>query len=149
MQNNSSKIVMTKKQQFLQIIKFIYFSIGAGIVEIVSFTILNEFIGASIEICDIVSLILSVLFNFTLNRRFTFKSASNLPLSMSLIALFYLFFTPAGTAFIVWLVSLGVNEYIAKGSKMVINLILEYLYCKFIIYRKNENTNNIATNKKD
>jgi len=147
MENTSEKTILTKKQKFIQFIKFVGFSAGAGIIEAVSFTILNEFIGAELWVCDVISISLSVLFNFTLNRKYTFKAASNIPLSMSLVALFYLIFTPAGAQYILWLVSLGVNEYVAKFSKMVINLILEFLYCKFVVYRKSENTNNLAKRK--
>lgn len=124
----------------LQFTKFLCFSLGAGIIEITSYTVLNEVFNAEIWVCDVVSITLSVLFNFTLNRKFTFKSAKNVPLGMLLIGLFYLVFTPSGTAFILWLVSLNVNEYIAKGLKMALNFVLEFLYCKFVIYRKCENT---------
>ena len=92
------------------------------------------------------SLILSIIWNFTLNRRFTFKSAANIPIAMAKIFGFYLVFTPVST----WLGNLaeekGGKDFVILIVTMVFNFVLEYLFCKFVVYRGQENT--INDNKK-
>ena len=143
---NSYKIMVSeKKKEFLRVLKFIMFSISAGIIEIVSFTILNEFSGWTYWPCYLIALILSVLWNFTLNRKFTFKSASNVPVAMAKIAAFYCVFTPVTTILgnhlaedLMW------NEYLVTGINMGLNITTEYLYDRFIVFRKTIDTNKLA-----
>lgn len=144
-----------KKNDALQAVKFALFSASAGIIQVVSFTILNEFVLPNINIqneklmeilsaeygvCYLIALILSVLWNFTFNRRFTFKSAANIPIAMAKVFGFYLVFTPVST----WLgnaaTGKGINEYIVLGVTMLSNMVLEYLFCKFVVYKNQENT---------
>jgi putative flippase GtrA len=84
--------------------------------------------------------VLSVLWNFTLNRRYTFQSAANIPIAMLKVFGFYLVFTPVTLLLGQWVVNLGVNNYIVEGATMLSNLVLEYLFCKFVVYRGQENT---------
>ena len=129
------------KSQLWQAIKFTLFSISAGIIQIASFAILEIFI-KDYWIPYLVSLILSILWNFTLNRRFTFKSAANVPVAMAKIFGFYLVFTPVST----WLGSVaeqnGGNDFVILIITMISNFVLEYLFCKFVVYRGQENTLN-------
>ena len=144
-----------KKSDALQAVKFALFSASAGIIQIVSFTLLNEVVLPNISIenekimnllsaeygvCYLVALTLSVLWNFTFNRRFTFKSAANSPIAMAKVFGFYLVFTPLST----WLgntaTAKGINEYIVLAVTMLSNMILEYLFCKFVVYKNQENT---------
>ncbi len=144
-----------KNNNILQAVKFGLFSASAGIIQVVSFTLLNEVVLPNISIqnekimailsaeygvCYLIALILSVLWNFTFNRRFTFKSAANIPVAMAKVFGFYLVFTPLS----VWLGELatgkGVNEYIVLALTMLSNMVLEYLFCKFVVYRNQENT---------
>ena len=66
-----------KHKELLRTLKFVLFSISAGLIEIIAFSLLNELTGWSYWPCYLIALILSVLWNFTLNRRYTFQSASN------------------------------------------------------------------------
>ncbi len=151
-----------KNNNFLQAVKFALFSASAGIIQVGSFTLLNEVVLPNISIenekimdilsaeygvCYLVALTLSVLWNFTFNRRFTFKSAANIPVAMAKVFGFYLVFTPLS----VWLGELatgkGVNEYIVLAVTMLSNMVLEYLFCKFVVYRNQENT--IGEKKKE
>ncbi len=144
-----------KNNNVLQAIKFALFSASAGIIQVSSFAILNELVLPNINIesekimtllsaeygvCYLIALILSVLWNFTFNRRFTFKSAANIPVAMAKVFGFYLVFTPVST----WLGNTatdnGVNEYIVLAVTMLSNMVLEYLFCKFVVYRNQENT---------
>ena len=105
-----------------------------------SFALFEELLHWSYWPSYLLSLILSVLWNFTLNRRYTFKSAANVPVAMAKLAGFYLVFTPLST----WLGALaeqgGVNDYIVLAVTMVSNFVLEFLFSKFVMYRNQENT---------
>ena len=129
------------RSQLWQALKFTLFSMSAGIIQIGSFAILEIFI-KDYWIPYLVSLILSIVWNFTLNRRFTFKSAANIPVAMAKIFGFYLVFTPVST----YLGSLaeqnGGNDFVILILTMISNFVLEYLFCKFVVYRGQENTLN-------
>ena len=127
------------KSQVWQAVKFTLFSISAGIIQIGSFAILEIFI-QDYWIPYLTSLILSIIWNFTLNRRFTFQSAANVPIAMAKVLGFYLVFTPLST----WLGSIaeknGGNDFVILIITMLSNFVLEYLFCKFVVYRGQENT---------
>lgn len=126
----------SKKKEYLRVIKFTFFSISAGAIELLSFTILNEFTKWSYWPCYLIALVLSVLWNFTLNRKFTFKSANNVPVAMVKVALFYAVFTPVTTILGNYLAEdLMWNEYLVTIINMVINLSTEYLYDRFVVFK--------------
>ena len=81
----------------MRILKFTAFSVSAGVIELGSFSLLNELSGWSYWPCYLIALVLPVLWNFTLNRRFTFRSANNVPKAMLLVFLYYCVFTPVTT----------------------------------------------------
>ena len=97
-------------------------------------------LSAEYGVCYLIALILSVLWNFTFNRRFTFKSANNVPVAMLKVALFYCVFAPLSTWWTHELTALGINEYIIEAGTMLVNLVTEYLYCRFVVYRNSMNT---------
>lgn len=131
---------MNSKKEVLRMIKFTLFSISAGIIQIGSFTLLNEIAKLKYWPAYLISLVLSILWNFTFNRRYTFKAATNVPIAMLKVFGFYLVFTPLST----WLGQLaqtaGVNEYIVLGVTMISNFVLEFLFCKFLVYKGTEDT---------
>ena len=127
------------KKQFLQALKFTLFSVSAGIIQIVSFAVLEIFI-KDYWIPYLVSLILSILWNFTLNRRYTFKSAANVPVAMAKIFGFYLVFTPASTYLGNMAEGFGVNDFLILIITMLSNFVLEFLFCKLVVYRGQEDT---------
>lgn len=131
---------LTKKQNIIQVIKFALFSASAGIIQIGSFTLLTELTDWEYIYCYLPSLILSVLWNFTFNRRFTFKSANNVPVAMLKVALFYCMFTPLSTWAGHKLTGMGINDYIVEIGTMAVNLVTEYIYCRFVVYRNSMNT---------
>ena len=127
---------MKDKKELIRTIKFTLFSISAGLIEIGLFTILDEFTNLDYWICYLVALIASVVWNFTLNREFTFKSTANVPLAMTKVFIFYLIFTPASTLLGNYLVkNLGWNDYLVTGINMLCNFVLEFLYDKYIVFR--------------
>ena len=93
------------------------------------------------------ALVLSVLWNFTFNRRYTFRSVENISKAMSLVFLYYVVFTPLSTWWGQALTNLGWNEYLVLLGTMIINLLTEFLFCRFVVYRGQINTNDIARKK--
>jgi len=130
---------MKKNKDLIQAVKFTIFSISAGIIQIASFAILEIFI-KDYWIPYLISLILSILWNFTLNRKYTFKSAANIPIAMAKVFGFYLLFTPLSTYLGHIAEKGGVNDFIILIVTMLANFILEFLFCKFVVYRGKENT---------
>ncbi len=123
-------------QEWVRVFKFVLFSASAGIIQIGSFTLLNEFTGWRYWPCYLISLLLSIFWNFTFNRRFTFKSNANITRAMLLVLAFYAVFTPATTVLGDWLAEdLLWNEYLVTGINMLLNLSLEYLYQRYVVYR--------------
>lgn len=129
------------KKQFWQVFKFTLFSISAGAIQIGSFALLEIFI-KDYWIPYLISLVLSILWNFTLNRRYTFMSAANVPVAMAKVFGFYLVFTPLSTYLGNLAESYGVNDFIILIITMLSNFVLEYLFCKFVVYRGQEDTLN-------
>ena len=127
-----------KKEEIIKFIKFTFFSISAGLIEIGSFTLLTELTKLNYWICYLTALILSVLWNFTLNRKFTFKSSSNVPLAMLKVAIYYAIFTPLSTYLGNLVVNAGVNEYVVTIGNMIINFITEFFYQKYIVFKDNK-----------
>lgn len=133
------------RKELMRSLKFFLFSISAGIIEIIAFSILNELTDWSYWPCYLIALVLSVLWNFTLNRRYTFQSANNVPLAMAQVLGFYCVFTPASTLLGNYLAdTLLWNEYLVTAMNMAANFILEYLYDRFVVFRKSLDTNSIA-----
>lgn len=143
-QKQEEKAQLTKKQEWWNFVKFVLFSISAGVIQIVSFTVLNEWIirdiGQKYGWSYFISLVLSVLWNFTVNRKFTFKSANNVPIAMLLVFAFYCVFTPLSIWWGNALTGIGWNEYIVLGGTMVINMVTEFLWTRFVVYRNSINT---------
>ena len=127
------------KKEFLQALKFTMFSISAGVIQIGSFALLEIFI-KDYWIPYLVSLVLSILWNFTLNRRYTFKSAANVPIAMAKVFGFYLVFTPLSTYLGDMAEGCGVNDFVILIVTMLANFVLEFLFCKFVVYRGMEDT---------
>ncbi len=125
-----------KKEDLLQSIKFTLFSVSAGIIQISTFAIFNDLIKMGWWPSYVISLILSIIWNFTLNRKFTFKSASNIPSAMFKVFIYYLIFTPVTTILGNYLTStLHFNDYLVTGMNMLINLITEFLYQKYYVFK--------------
>ena len=153
-----------KKLNIFQFIKFALFSCSAGIIQIGSFTLLNEVVLKTSFFQNLlegnetltkimsneygpvylIALTLSVIWNFTINRKFTFKSAANIPTAMLKVFVFYLIFTPVSTLlgnyFTAKFASVQAIEYIVLALTMATNMITEFLYCKFVVYKNQENT---------
>jgi putative flippase GtrA len=127
---------MKKNKEWVRILKFVLFSASAGVIQFGSFALLNEFTTWRYWPCYLISLILSILWNFTFNRRFTFKSKANITRAMLLVWAFYAAFTPATTILGDWLAEdMLWNEYLVTIINMLLNLTLEYLYQRFVVYR--------------
>lgn len=128
-------------KEVFRFIKFLIFSISAGLIEIGTFTLLNEFTNLSYWPCYLTGLVLSVIWNFTLNRNFTFKSASNIPVAMTKVFIYYLIFTPLSTLLGNYLAEkLMWNEYLITAINMALNFITEFLYQKYYVFKDSIDT---------
>ena len=137
-------------KEFTRILKFTLCSVSAAVIEMAVFALLNEFTGLPYWPCYLVALVLSVLWNFTLNRKFTFQSVANVPVAMAKILAFYCVFTPVTTILGNYLAeSLHWNEYIVTGINMGLNISTEYLYDRFVVFRKTLDTNNLAQRQRE
>ena len=124
------------KKEVLRTLKFVAFSASAGVIQIASEAILLEVFHLESWVSYLIALVLSVLWNFTLNRKFTFQSANNVPLAMLKVAAFYLVFTPLSTWWTAVLTGEGFawNEYLVLALTMIINFVTEYIYDRFVVF---------------
>ena len=128
-------------KEYVRVIKFVLFSISAGAIQLGSFTLLNEFTSLPEWTCYLIALVLSVLWNFTLNRQFTFRSASNVKVAMFKVFLYYLVFTPLSTLLEAYLTKIGWNEYVVTIINMLINFVTEFLYQRYYVFKNSIDTN--------
>ncbi len=122
------------KKELIRAIKFTLFSISAGVIQTVSFALMNELLHLNYWVCYLTALTLSVLWNFTLNRKVTFHSAANVPIAMVKVAVFYLIFTPLSTWGGAALEKAGWNEYLVLAISMILNFVLEFLYDRYYVF---------------
>lgn len=148
MQENGP-VKTSKKETFLQVVKFMLFSISAGLIQTIVFTLMNEIGHLPYAVSYLTALVLSVLWNFTLNRRFTFKSANNVPIAMLKVLGYYCVFTPLSTWWGAALTDAGVNEYVTLIGTMLVNFVTEFLFNRFVVFRNSINTNDLANKTKE
>lgn len=130
-----------KKTELIRSLKFVMFSASAGIIQVLSFTLFEELFHLTHWLSYLIALVLSVLWNFTLNRKFTFYSANNIPVAMLKVAVFYVIFTPLSTWWTAVLTdSVGISEYIVLAVTMLINFVTEYIYDRFVVFGKSIDT---------
>ena len=124
------------KKEFWRTVKFVLFSASAALVQVLSFALMEEVFHAAHWLSYLVALIISVVWNFVLNRKFTFHSSANVSAAMAKVALFYVVFTPLSTWWTAALTgpAVGWNEYLVLGLTMAINLITEYLFQRFAVF---------------
>ena len=127
-------------KNFLQVVKFTLFSISVGIIQIGTFSLFDYVFHWSYWVAYLTSLVLSVIWNFTLNRHYTFKSAKNIPWAMFLVFLYYLAFTPLSTWWGHAMEVAGVEDILVTAFSMIVNFVTEFLYQKFVVYHNAENT---------
>lgn len=147
-----------KRKTAVQVLKYAVCTASAGILQFVSFTILQAVIPENIGtiyfivedmslatfIATTIALALSILWNFTINRKFTFKAAGNVARAMILAFLFYVPFYPFQTWYVHTVkMALGNTDaagLLAEATVMLINGVLEFCWQKFFIYRKEADT---------
>ncbi len=126
-----------KKKELLRAVKFTFFSISAGLIEIGVFTLLSEVVKLPYWPAYLIALVASVVYNFTINRKFTFHSAANIPIAMLKVFGYYCVFTPLSTIGGNYLEhTLGWNKYLVLAISMILNFVTEYLFTRFFVYGK-------------
>ena len=139
---------LSTKENILQTVKFALFSASAGIIQITTYTLFFEVCHFKEWVAYLISLVLSVLWNFTFNRKFTFKSSNNVPIAMLKVAAYYCVFTPLSTWFTKYATTdLLWNNYLVEVICMLTNFVTEFLFDRFVVFRNSMNTNDVA--KKD
>ncbi|MCL2672591.1 MAG: GtrA family protein [Clostridiales bacterium] len=145
---NPAPVKLTRKQEIVKFFQFVLFSLSAGIIQVVLTWLLHDICGIeSWWLTYLPALVASVIWNFTVNRRFTFKSATNVPVAMLKVAAYYLVFTPLSTWWSEALhaIDIGIGSdpwyYIILVFTMLVNFGTEFLICRFWVFRKNINTN--------
>lgn len=127
------------KTELWRSVKFVLFSISAGIVQIVIFTLLNEMFHLHYWVSYLFALTASVIWNFVFLRKFTFRSDNNIFVALMKVFGFYLVFTPLSTWWTAWLTEpiYGImwNEYIVLILTMLTNFVAEFLYDSFVVFR--------------
>ena len=140
---------LSKRDNILQAVKFTLFSISAGVIQLGASALLHELTPLPDWADYLIGLVLSVIWNFTLNREFTFKSANNVPVAMAKVFGFYCVFTPLSTWWGDYLTeTAGWPDYLVLAGTMIINFITEFLFCRFVVYRNTINTNKWANRQK-
>ena len=127
-----------------QVVKFTLFSISAGLIQVAAFTLMETVFHLPYWPSYLTALVLSVLWNFTFNRRYTFRSDASVGRSMLLVALFYAVFTPVSTWWGHVLTSAGWNDFLVLAITMAVNFVTEFLYQRFEVYRNRIDTNDVA-----
>ena len=135
---------LSGRQTAWQFIKFTLFSISAGLIQAGAFALLNELTGLPYWPSYLIALVLSVIWNLTFNRRFTFRSSVNMSKAMAFVLAYYAVFTPLSTWWGDALTGIGWNEYLVLGGTMVINFVTEYLFQSLVVFRGTMNTNDAA-----
>ena len=136
------------RSEFIRTVKFVLFSISAGAIELGAFTVLYEVLHWQYWVAYLIALVLSVIWNFTLNREFTFRSANNVPIAMLKVAAYYAVFTPATTLLGHYLEgTCGWDGMLVTILNMLLNFVTEYLYDRFVVFGKSIDTNKRAQAK--
>jgi len=133
-------------KELVRAVKFTIISISAGLVQIASFALFNDVFHWNYWAAYLPSLLLSIIWNFTINRKVTFKSANNVKIAMLLVLAFYAVFTPVSTWLGDWAEQIGVHDYIILAVTMISNFVLEFLYTRYVVYRNSCDT---AVKKED
>lgn len=138
------------KKELWRVIKFVLFSISAGVIDLGSFALLDLINGLDYVVKAYISITLSVIWNFTLNRKFTFQSANNVPIAMLKTLGFYVVFAPLSIhlADLYLVKTLCWSEIIVKGVTLIINFVTEFLFQRFLVFGNSLDTNERAKAKK-
>lgn len=135
-ENKSKNKNNETKKGIMQAIKFFMFSATAAIIDVTAFFILRNVFNVRIDIAEVISVILSVLYNFTINRKYTFKSTNKIVPAMIKVALFYAVFIPFAAYLSVLLKEKHVHEAIIKGMTLALNGIGEFFWWKYVVFKE-------------
>ncbi len=131
------------RKEAMRSLKFTLFSLSAGVIQLASDALLNEVVGCTPAVASLIALVLSVIWNFTLNRKYTFHSAANVPIAMLKVALFYAVFALLSTWWTHVLTDpagIGWHWLPVQILTMFVNFITEFLYQRFFVFSKSLDT---------
>jgi len=146
MNADNAPVKLTRRQEVWKFFQFLFFSLSAGVIEVLLCNLLDGVVHLPYWLAYLVALIASVLWNFTVNRKFTFKSVSNVPIAMLKVVAYYLVFAPLSTWWSKALSELqpGINDALWKNiilvGTMVVNFVTEFCVYRFWVFRTSINT---------
>ena len=130
---------MKDRKEVIRAVKFTLFSASAGLIQIAVTFLIAQFLIPQDELYWIpylIGLVCSVVYNFTVNRKFTFHSAANVPVAMAKVFAFYCVFTPLSTLWVKYFTeTLHWNEILVQAGTMLVNFVTEYLFTRFVVFR--------------
>ncbi|MDO5025763.1 MAG: GtrA family protein [Trueperella sp.] len=127
-----AKIKLTETQ--LQAVKFTLLSGTAAVVEAGSYALFLALDLMPVSWAQAISVALSVLWNFTLNRKFTFKSTGNVPFAMLLVSLFYVAYIPISSVLAGLMDDAGMHPAVIKIIWLLINFVGEFIWWKYVVF---------------
>ena len=127
-------------KEVIRAIKFTLISISAGMIQIGTFSLMFELFQWDYWVSYLISLLLSIIWNFTINRKITFKSANNIKVAMLLVLAFYVVFTPVSTILGHLATENGADGFLVEIITMILNFVLEFIYNRFVVYRNSCDT---------
>ena len=145
----ANQVKSDKMKELLRVVKYALIAASAGVIQFSSELLLEKVFHLPYWLSYLVALILSVLWNFTINRKYTFKSANNVPIAMLKVAAYYAVFTPLSTMGGNYLVeTLHWNSTLVLVITMLLNFVTEFLYQRFFVFGKTIDTNAQAQKEK-
>lgn len=137
------------RTELIRTLKYTLIAASAGLIQLGTFTLLNELLHLNYWVSYLIALVLSVVWNFTFNRRYTFQSATNIQKAMLLVFAYYLVFTPLSTYLEHYLTDIrGWNEYLVTAINMILNFGTEFPFQRFVVFRNSIDTNDLAKKEK-
>ena len=128
-------------KKYKELILYLVFGVLTTIVNIVSFWLCNDILGVEYKICNIVAWILSVVFAFITNKTIVFESKNKSKENTTKEAISFfvsrLFSLAIDMVLMILMIDiLKMNSLVAKIISNVVVVIINYVFSKFIVFRK-------------
>jgi len=149
---NNKKEHKTFWKEFWRTVKYFLIAASAGLIQFGVCSIFDEVIYARFDhayymVFYFVALVLSVLWNFTINRSVTFKSVGNVPKAMLKVLGYYVVYTPLSLLFAKYGQGWGIPEMVITVINILINGVTEYLFMRLFVFKKEIDSRNEETKK--
>ena len=139
-------------KEFWRTVKYFLIAASAGLIQFGVCTLFDEvfyakFNGQYYYVFYFVALVLSVLWNFTINRSVTFKSVGNVPKAMLKVLGYYVVFTPLSLQFSYYAIGWNIPDMVITVINILVNGVTEYLFMRLFVFKKEIDTKTEETKK--